>query len=191
MTVLTALALSACGASPSTAPGAEDRSTGSAAAESAPDSDVAWDDRVDFEPWQAPLPPGEDGWPAEPPSRWPEVRARLLLPPSVTPGETVDYVVVLRNDSDGRIDLRPCGGYQQEVMGLGPGLAAETVDGGTSAFRLSCDADPILMPGESRRYAMRVAVPPMLTGDEALFSWGFVDNMPDLEAQAWTRVSTS
>jgi hypothetical protein len=156
-----------------------------------PESDVPWDDRDDYEEWQSPLPHGQDGWPAEPPSRWPDVRARLLLPPAVRPGETVDYVVVLRNVSHNLVDLRPCGGYRQQVMALGAGMAAVPVKGGDSSFRLNCDADPILLPAESRRYAMRVVVPGVVTGDEALFTWGFVDNMPDYEAQNWVRLSTN
>jgi hypothetical protein len=76
-------------------------------------------------------------------------------------------------------------------MALGAGMAAEPVKAGDSSFRLNCDADPILLPSESRRYAMRVVVPGVLTGDEALFTWGFVDNMPDYEAQKWVRMSTN
>ncbi len=103
----------------------------------------------------------------------------------MTPGETVDYVVVLRNIADVPVDLRPCGGYEQEVMGVGAGLSAAPVEGGASTSRLNCDAEPILLPAESRRYAMRIVVPSALTGDEALFRWGFVDNMPDYDAQLW------
>lgn len=207
MTAWTATAvLAACGTS-TTAPDADQTSaavevsdssttavatpTDGASSVAPPRFDVAWDDRVDFEKWQAPLPPGQDGWPTEPPSRWPNVRVRLVLPPNVAPGEFVDYVVVLRNVSDNPVELRPCGGYEQEVMRLGSGFAAESVRGGTSSYRLNCDADPILRPGQSRRYAMRMGVPSNLTGDEALFRWGFVDNMPDYDAQRWVPLSTS
>lgn len=151
--------------------------------------DVAWDARVDYEEWQPPLPPGQDGWPTEPPSRWPELRASMLLLAEVRPGENLDYVVVLRNISDHPVDLRPCGGYRQEVRDLGAGLASEPVDGGSSSFRLNCDAHPFLLPGESRRYAMRLTVPAALSGEEALFVWGFVDNMPDYDAQQWVPVA--
>ena len=175
----TLIHLLACGASASPSPEA------SAPEATPPQADVAWDDRVDFEEWTPTLLPGQEFWPTEPPSRWPELRARLVLPAAVTPGETVDYVVVLRNIADVPVDLRPCGGYEQEVMGVRAGLSAEAVPGGTSTFRLSCDTEPILLPAASRRYAMRLVVPPNLTGDEALFRWGFVDNMPDYDAQLW------
>lgn len=207
-TVLTIAALSGCGtdASPSVeadqaaaSSGEPDPSTreivdptGTTASTSQPDSGaVAWDDRVDYETWEPPLPPGQDGWPTEPPSRWPDLRARLLLPQAVRPGETVDYLVVLRNVSDDAVDLLPCGGYRQEVLVVGAGMAAESVNGGESAFRLNCDAAPILLPAESRRYAMRLVVPDVVTGDEVLFTWGFLDNMPDYEAQEWIRLSTN
>jgi hypothetical protein len=108
----------------------------------------------------------------------------------VAPGEFVDYVTVLRNVSGDPVDLRPCGGYEQEVMRLGSGFAAESVGGGASSHRLNCIADPVLRPAQSRRYAMRIEVPSNLTGDEALFRWGFVDNMPDSCAQRWVPLST-
>ena len=156
-----------------------------------PDSGaVDWQDRVDYDKWEPPLPPGQDGWPTEPPSRWPELKARLRLPQEVRPGETVDYLVVLRNVSDDAVDLLPCGGYRQEVLVVGAGMAAEPVDGGESAFRLNCDSDPTLFPNESRRYMMRLVVPDVATGDEVLFTWGLVDNMPDYDSQEWIRLST-
>ena len=170
-------------------PAATTKPPGRAASPTPPASDVAWDDRGDYEPWQPPLPPGQDGWPSEPPSRWPGLRAHLMLPPTVALGETVDYVVVLRNVSDERVDLRPCGGYRQEVRASGPGMGPEPVPGGKSTFRLNCDADPLLLPSESRRYAMRLVVPEAITGEEALFTWGFVDNMPDYDAQYWVPLS--
>jgi len=126
----------------------------------------------------------------EPPSRWPDLQARLMLPQTVRPGERVDYVVALRNRSASAIDLRPCGGYRQEVMIVGAGLAAEPVRGGESTFRLNCDGAPILLPAQSRHYSMRLVVPAVATGDEILFIWGFVDNMPDYGAQGWTGLST-
>ena len=135
------------------------------------------------------MPPGQDGWPTEPPSRWPDLRVRLVLPDTVQPGETVDYAVLIRNQSDEAADLRPCGGYRQEVQVVGAGMAAEPVKGGESRFRLNCDESPRLRSGEQRAYAMRLVVPEGVTGNEVLFTWGFVDNMPDYEAQEWTGLS--
>ena len=138
----------------------------------------------------APLPPGQDFWPTEPPSRWPDLRVRLLLPDALHPGETVDYAVRIRNESDEVVDLRPCGGYRQEVQVLGAGLSAEPVRGGETRFRLSCDGRPRLRPGEQRTYAMRLVVPDGISGDEVLVTWGFVDNLPDYEAQEWVQLGT-
>jgi hypothetical protein len=163
--------------------------TASPSGSAAPRADVAWNDRVDFEIWAAPSPSGQEEWPTEPPSRWPDIRVRLVLPPAVAAGEVVDYIVVLRNLSGDPMDLSPCGGYEQEVKRLGSGYTAQAVKGGTSSFRLNCDADPTLMPSESRRYAMRLVVPEGVTGKEVLFRWGFVDNMPDYEAQSWVELS--
>jgi hypothetical protein len=107
----------------------------------------------------------------------------------VQPGETVDYVIRIRNQSKEAVDLRPCGGYRQEVQVVGAGMAAEPVKGSESRFRLNCDGSPRLRPGEQRAYAMRLIVPEGVTGNEVLFTWGFVDNMPDYEAQEWTGLS--
>lgn len=177
--------------SPASSTVAEAKPTDGQSSAGPPVFDVAWNDRLDFEEWHAPLPPGQDGWPSEPPSRWPDVRVRLVLPPSVTPGDLVEYVVVLHNVSDDPVDLRPCGGYEQEVMRLGSGLAAKPVRGGTSSYRLNCDAAPILQPDESRRYAMLIEVPSNLADGEVLFRWGFVDNMPDYGGQRWVPLSTT
>lgn len=206
-TVLTIAALSGCGSDPSPAVVVKesaastdlpDPSSAETPSPETPDSTgqpgpdtVPWNDRVDYQEWQPPLPPGQDGWPTEPPSRWPELQARLVLPQAVRPGETVDYVVVLRNQSDHTVDLLPCAGYQQEVQIVGAGMAAEPVSGGESTFRLNCDGAPILLPAQSRRYAMRLVVPADATGDEILFTWGFLDNMPDYEAQDWIQLSTN
>ena len=168
---------------PSTAIGEAVKSPGAALAS------VPWSDRDDFEPWQPPMPPGQDGWPTEPLSRWPDVRARLVLPDTVQPGETVDYAVLIRNQSKEVIDLRPCGGYRQEVQAVGSGMAAERVEGGESQFRLNCDELPRLRPGEQRTYAMRLVVPEGIPGNEVLFTWGFIDNMPDYQAQEWVGLS--
>ena len=194
-TVLTIAALSGCGSDPSPAVVVKESAASTdmpdpSSAETGPDT-VLWSDRVDYEEWQPPLPPGQDGWPTEPPSRWPGLRARLVLPQAVRPGETIDYVVVLRNQSGDAIDLRPCGGYRQEVQVVGAGMAAEPVSGGESMFRLNCDGAPILLPAQSRRYAMRLVIPARATGDEILFTWGFLDNMTDDGAQEWTRLSTN
>ena len=150
---------------------------------------VRWSDRDDFEAWHPPMPSGQDGWPTEPPSRWPDLRVRLVLPDTVQPGESVDYAVLLLNQSKEAIDLRPCGGYRQEVRAVGPGLGAEPVEGGESQFRLNCDGSPRLRPGEQRTYAMRLVVPDGLPGNEVLFIWGFIDNMPDYQAQEWIGLS--
>lgn len=128
-------------------------------------------------------------YPTEPPSRWPGLSARLVLPDSVSRGQTVDYVVVLRNITEDPAGLRPCGGYRQEVQVVGAGMAAEPVEGGRTEFRLNCDAHPTLSPGEARRFAMRLVLPDSLPGNEVLFSWGFVDNMPDYSAQQWVELA--
>jgi hypothetical protein len=151
---------------------------------------VPWSDRKDFETWNPTPPPGQDGWPTEPPSRWPHLRVRLVLPDTVQPGESVDYAVLIRNQSTAVVDLRPCGGYRQEVQVVGAGMAAEPVKAGESRFRLNCDERPRLRPGEQRSYAMRLVVPQGVTGDEILFTWGFVDNMPDYDAQRWIGLLT-
>lgn len=131
------------------------------------------------------------GYPTEPPSRWPGIQAKLVLPDSVRRGQTVDYVVELRNITEDPVDLQPCGGYRQEVQVVGAGMGAEPIDGGRTDFRLNCDADPTLAPGEARRFAMRLELPDWLPGNEVLFSWGFVDNMPDYSAQQWVPLADS
>ena len=108
-----------------------DRSTGRQPDEPTPDPATAavdvdapgivpWDDRAEYAAWQ---PPGLD-YPSEPPSRWPGLRARLVLPSTVHADQTVDYVVVLRNTTRRRVDLRPCGAYRQEVQVVGAGIGA-------------------------------------------------------------------
>jgi hypothetical protein len=131
----------------------------------------------------------QGGYPSEPPSRWPGLQARLVLPDSVHAGQTVDYVVELSNITVDRVDLRPCGGYRQEVQVVGAGMAAEPVEGGLSELRLNCDADPTLAPGEVRRFAMRLVLPDSLPGEEVLFFWGLVDNLPDHSAQQWVPLT--
>ncbi|WP_091021732.1 hypothetical protein [Nocardioides szechwanensis] len=154
-----------------------------------PPGSVPWSARDDFDAWHPPLPPGQDFWPTEPPSRWPDLRVRLVIPDTAYAGQTVEYAVLIRNESQQVVDLRPCGGYRQEVQVVGAGLAAEPVEGGESRFRLNCDESPRLRPDEQRSYAMRLVAPEGLSGDEILVTWGFIDNLPDFEAQQWLVLS--
>lgn len=148
---------------------------------------VPWSDRVDAERYRPPGPQGRYGYPAEPPGRWPEVRPELVLPQAVSAGETVDYVVVLHNRSRHGVDLRPCGGYQQEVWVVAD-FTAQPAPGGRSVYRLNCDDAPLLGPGQSRRYAMRLEVPATVTGEEVMVRWGFIDELPDDGAQQWVTL---
>lgn len=102
---------------------------------------------------------------------------------------TVDYAVAISNESEEVIDLRPCGGYRQEVQAVGPGFVPERIDGGVTEFRLNCDEFPRLRPREERVYAMSLVVPEGVPGNEVFFTWGFIDNLPDDQAQKWIGLS--
>jgi hypothetical protein len=124
----------------------------------------------------------------DPPSRWPGLRVEMLLPDSVSPGQRVDYDIVLRNNTDRDLDLRPCGGYRQQIWVLGPGLAATPIKGGLTEYRLNCDDSPVLPPGGKREYAMQLTTPATATGSEVMFSWNLLNNTPDEGAQDWVTL---
>lgn len=146
---------------------------------------VPWEDRADARPW---TPPGDvEFWPTEPPSRFPGLRLRLRLPESVAAGETFDYVVVLHDITQRAVDLRPCPGYAQQALDTGHDLAQEWHR--PRVLRLACDDDPLLRPGERRRYAMRLTVPADAIGSELLVAWGLVDNVSEGPAQQWIGLS--
>ncbi|WP_203337878.1 hypothetical protein [Nocardioides limicola] len=140
---------------------------------------VPWSSRTDFEPW-APLP--EEATPpflTEEPVRWDFLSATVALPESARAGETLKYVVTLTNRGETTVDLRPCGGYTQRLTGVD--INNQTVwEGVQERYRLNCDAQPTLRPGEQRAYAMELEVPGDAPSQRSgLLEWQLLDTAAD------------
>lgn len=150
-----------------------------------PEGAVPWSDEREFEEWE---PPDQGPLAADQPERWPDIRARLTIPSSVQPGETLQYVVTLNNAGAEPINLAPCGGYTQTLafQDMNTNDLAPPV---VKQYRLNCDAEPVLLPGESRAYEMRLRVPEgALQLEEARLIWQLVDSSPDFSAQEFVTV---
>lgn len=129
-----------------------------------------------------------DNAPIEQPVRWESLIAEVTLPPSVRAGETLTYIVTLRNIGTKNVDLTPCAGFSQE-------LAFEDMNGNPLAKpvyerrRLNCDDAPVLQPGSERSYVMNLPVPQTAIHDEARLTWQLVDTSPDYSGQGFVSVT--
>lgn len=130
------------------------------------------------------------GYAAEPPDRFPDLRASIEAPASVAPGSVLEYVVTLTNTGDITVPWGSCPGYEQGLRTEVRHKPAPNYDT-AGAWRLACDRYPSLAAGESVRFAMRLQVPAGIGGDaEVLLSWRLSDNQPDLGAQTWLSVES-
>lgn len=130
----------------------------------------------------------DNSWPTEPPARWDSLVAELTVPESVAAGETLVYLVTLRNTGDQDLDLSPCGGYAQELL-------LEDMDGTLTSkpvyqrYRLNCDAEPVLPARGERSYVMHLEVPADAPAtDEARLTWQLVDTLPDQGGQGYVMI---
>ncbi len=77
-----------------------------------------------------------------------KLQAEWQGPNTAQAGATIDYVIALHNPTGADIALNPCPSYTQ---GAG-GVAMETL-------LLNCEAVPVMKAGETKTFAMRIALP--------------------------------
>ena len=127
-----------------------------------------------------PLPPGQAGVsvgpfspdrplvaPAPPPSPFVLLTATIEAPASIAAGQTLDYFVTLTNPTAEPISLSSqCPAYT-ESLATTAALPNVWVH---PTYRLNCGPVPSMAPGQSTRFAMRLAVPANIeTGSGTLF----------------------
>ena len=77
-------------------------------------------------------------------------------------GTTLDYAVTLTNISDQTLYFRPCPGYGESIKGSGVVFAR---------YLLNCAAVPALGAGQSRTFAMELALQPSTVAGTYELSW--------------------
>jgi hypothetical protein len=118
--------------------------------------------------------------PTEPPAVPAEgLHLALEVPDEARAGEALDYVAALTNPTASAIPLSPCPAYRESLVTPSGQL---TVD-----YVLDCLAVPSVGPGETKRFAMVLEIPPsqLPTADAALvweldpyYSEGFLARQP-------------
>ena len=99
--------------------------------------------------------------------------AAIELPSAVAAGGTLDYVIDLTNPTAHDMVLDPCPSYQQSIG-----------EGGKDPVEFNCPAVHLLPAGQTKRFAMQLAVPADFPSGQAEVYWGvaaFTD--PDLSAR--------
>jgi len=107
--------------------------------------------------------------------------ARIDTPPTVRPGETLQYTVTLTNPTDTAYSLEPCPAYT-EFVGSGTQTWVATVDD----YYLNCDTVHEIAAHSSVTYEMRLAVPlnqPLSSSPK--FGW----NIPGIDTTASTAIA--
>lgn len=135
-----------------------------------------------------------DNSPIEKPVRWEHLVASATLPNAVRAGETLVYTVTLTNRGADDVHLADatspgsCPGFDHELRfeDMDGNEVAGPVMGDTG--RLNCDADPVIDPGDSRTYEMRLEIPAGSTSAEARLLWQLVDTSPDQAGQGYVTV---
>ncbi|MFT3871584.1 MAG: DUF4232 domain-containing protein [Nocardioides sp.] len=125
----------------------------------------------------------------EQPDRFPGLQIRLETPASVRPGSTLEYVVTLTNRGDETVDLRPCPGYEQSLSAYDTVAMSSGEALVRGRWRLECGSTPLVAPGASVRYAMRLDAPTdVRDSPEIDLRWNLVDLSPDYDGQEWLQV---
>jgi len=126
----------------------------------------------------------------EPPNRFNSLETTIEAPQPARPGETLEYVVRLRNSGDDEVALEPCPGFRQllspwtETSEIKPGKPIAYGD-----WRLNCDPVPILAPGGAVRFAMRIEVPDEVASEALLVEWQLIDTRTPHTASARVDVA--
>ena len=131
-----------------------------------------------------------DNAPIEEPVRFDQLSAEITDTPTVGAGR-LEFVVTLRNEGNESVDLTPCPGYVQSVRTLDPiSLSASEPAAYRGQWRLDCDSHPVLAPGDTVRFAMRLDVPPKLElSGEVMLEWQLLGTSSDHVAQSWVTIS--
>lgn len=96
-----------------------------------------------------------------PPQPLAGARFDVLAPTTVTAGSTMHYVIEVTNPTDSAITMLPCPSYHQ--------LLSSNPD--KRFFRLNCDGHTALLPQETLRFGMQLAVPPQETNGPDKLLW--------------------
>jgi len=131
-----------------------------------------------------------DNAPIEEPVRFDQLSAEITDTPTIG-SDFLEYVVTLRNQGDESVDLTPCPGYVQSVRTLDPNsLGASETAAFRGQWRLDCDAHPVLAPGDTVRFAMRLDIPAKLElSGEVMLEWQLLGTSSDYVAQTWVTIS--
>jgi len=126
----------------------------------------------------------------EPPNRFKSLEITIEPPQPVRPGETLEYVVRLRNGGDDGVALEPCPGFRQfltpwpDTSEIKPGKPIAYGD-----WRLNCDPARILAPGGTVRFAMRIDVPDDVASEALFLEWQLIDSRTSHTASARVDVA--
>ncbi len=116
--------------------------------------------------WYRPTPPPRA-------NAWDVLTAAIEAPASVRAGDTLDYVVVLTNQTGADVPLDPCPNY---IEGLSAVKAAGT-------YGLNC-AVPAISAGGGVRFAMRLAIPATAPPGTVTLTWSLLDSAAENPPQA-------
>ncbi len=81
------------------------------------------------------------------------LKATMHLPATVAAGRAFSYVVTVTNPTAKPIALSPCPAYDEGWKPVSSGAVLHR------SYRLNCAAHPVVQPGETVAYAMRMVAP--------------------------------
>jgi hypothetical protein len=116
--------------------------------------------------------------PKRPPDPRRVLRAALDLPATARAGATLDYVVTLTNPTARSVSLRHCPGYV-EAVAAPPSTKLN--------FGLDCRRVPVMSPGQSVRFEMRLPVAGSTAPGRAPVVWSMTA-FPGPSARGWVRI---